>query len=293
MEIIEQGMKTRTVQQITKALPQIMGDDTIYQPFPSHALQHVDPFILLHHWGPYTFQPENDAFSVGAHPHRGFEPVTFIFQGEVHHRDSMGNDSIIKEGGIQWMTAGRGVMHSETGTDEFHKKGGNFEIIQVWMNLPKKLKMAEPFYQGYQSDQIPTLFQDGKKVELKIASGKYRNIAGPVKSPTDINSFMIYMQENGRAEIELEEQKNVMLYLLDGSVNVNNTSIKSARNAITFRNDGTLINIEATGKSKLLLLAGNPINEPVAQYGPFVMNTREELNLAFEDFYNGKMGTLK
>lgn len=285
-------MKIRTVQQITKALPQVMGSDTIYQPFPSHALQHVDPFILLHHWGPYTYQADNDAFSVGAHPHRGFEPVTFIFQGEVHHRDSMGNDSIIKEGGVQWMTAGKGVMHSEMGTDEFHKNGGKFEIIQVWMNLPKSLKMTEPAYQGFQKAQIPTLIQDEEKVQVNIPSGKYEDITGPVKTLTDINSFMIYMEENGSANIQLDEQKNVMFYLLDGSVTVNTSRIESGRNVVTFKNDGTSINIKADAKSKILLLAGKPTNEPVAQYGPFVMNTREELNIAFEDFYNGKMGTL-
>lgn len=285
-------MKPRTIQQVTKALPQAMGSDTIYQPFPSHALQHVDPFILLHHWGPNTFLPNNNAFSVGAHPHRGFEPVTFIFQGEVHHRDSMGNDSIIKEGGVQWMTAGKGVMHSETGTDEFRKKGGIFEIIQVWMNLPKKLKMTEPSYQGFQKEQIPTAVLDDEKVHLSIVSGKYKTTTGPVKSVTDIYSSMIYMKETGKITLNIEEQKNAMLYLLDGSITVNETKIASSRNVVTFINDGSEIAIEANKESKILFLAGKPFGEPVAQYGPFVMNTHEELNQAFDDFYNGKMGNL-
>ena len=286
-------MKARTVKQVTKALPQTMGDDTIYQPFPSHALQQVDPFILLHHWGPSAFPPGNKAFSVGAHPHRGFEPVTFIFQGQVHHRDSMGNNSIIKENGVQWMTAGKGVMHSETGTEEFHKNGGVFEIIQVWINLPKKIKMTEPAYQGFQKEQIPVQVQDEEKVRIHVPSGEYNGIKGPVHSLTDINSFMIFMKEKGSASIPTNEMKNVMLYLLHGSVIVNDVEINSERNAVTFRNDGSLINLKAGAESKLLLLAGNPIHEPVAQYGPFVMNTHEELNQAFDDYYNGKMGTLE
>lgn len=285
-------MKQRTVKQVVKAMPAVMGKDTIYQPFPSHALEHVDPFILLHHWGPYTYNPGNDAFSVEAHPHRGFEPVTFIFQGEVHHRDSMGNDSIIKEGGVQWMTAGKGVMHSEMGTEEFHKKGGNFEIIQVWMNLPKALKMTTPAYYGVQKNEIPIVEQDNGKVIIKVASGTFGGATGPITSITGIESSMIEMKKDGKAEIEIGENKNVMLYLLDGSIKVNGREVLSGRNVVTFGNEGTRINIEAGASSKILLLAGTPINEPVAQYGPFVMNTREELNQAFDDFYNGKMGKL-
>ena len=286
-------MKTRTVQQVTTAMPVQMGKDTIYQPFPSHALRQVDPFILLHHWGPYTFPANNEALAVGAHPHRGFEPVTFIFHGEVHHRDTMGNDSIIKEGGIQWMTAGSGVMHSEMGTEEFRKKGGAFEIIQVWMNLPKHLKMSAPTYQGFQKDSIPTLVQDNGKVKINVFSGKQGNVSGPIKSVTDVESYTIHMEKGGKASVEIDEKKNVMFYLLDGSITVNGKKIEAARNAVTFNTGGTGIEIEAHDISRILLLAGEPLREPVAQYGPFVMNTAEELQEAFEDFHNGKMGMLE
>jgi redox-sensitive bicupin YhaK (pirin superfamily) len=286
-------MKLKTVQQVTTAMPVKMGDNDIYQPFPSHALRQVDPFILLHHWGPYTFKPKNDAFAVDAHPHRGFEPVTFIFHGEVHHRDTMGNDSIIKEGGVQWMTAGKGVMHSEMGTKEFREKGGIFEIIQVWMNLPKSLKMTTPSYQGVQKDAIPTLTQYNGKVKINVVSGAVGDAKGPIKSVTDIDSYTIYMEEGGKASIEIDEKKNVMLYLLDGSIIVNGKSVDTGRNAVTFNAEGTGLSIEATSKSKILLLAGEPLREPVAQYGPFVMNTPEELQTAFEDFQKGKMGILQ
>jgi redox-sensitive bicupin YhaK (pirin superfamily) len=286
-------MSTRTVQQITVATQVQMGRDFIYQPFPSHQLRNVDPFILLHHWGPYEFPPNNDALALGGHPHRGFEPVTFIFKGEVWHRDTMGNDSIIKEGGVQWMTAGKGVMHSEMGTDEFHKKGGAFEIIQVWMNLPKKLKMTEPVYQGFQKNDIPVVTEDGGKVKIAVVSGKVGNTNGPIKSITGISAYTIYMEANSKTTISSNASKNAMLYMLDGSATVNGKKVEVGRSAITFDNDGTDITIEATQQSKFLFLEGEALKEPVAQYGPFVMNTTEELHQAFEDFQSGKMGILE
>lgn len=285
-------MKPRTVEQVTIADKVQMGRDFIYQPFPSHQLRNVDPFILLHHWGPYQFPPNNDALALGAHPHRGFEPVTFIFNGEVWHRDTMGNDSIIKEGGIQWMTAGKGVMHSEMGTDEFHKKGGAFEIIQVWMNLPKKLKMTEPSYQGFQKDSIPVVSQDGGKVKIAVVSGKVEDKTGPISSITGISAYTIYMEANSKATFPTNENKAALLYMLDGNAIVNGKDIEEGRSAITFKNDGDAITIEAKAQSKFLYLEGDAIKEPVAQYGPFVMNTMEELHQAFDDFNSGKMGIL-
>lgn len=285
-------MKTRTVQQITVAAQVQMGSDFIYQPFPSNELPQVDPFILLHHWGPYQFPANNDALALGGHPHRGFEPVTFIFDGEVWHRDTMGNDSIIKEGGVQWMTAGSGVMHSEMGTDEFHKKGGPFEIIQVWMNLPKKLKMTTPTYQGLQKNDIPRVTQDGGKVKIAVVSGKVEGVNGPIKSITGISAYTIYMEAKSKATITSNSFQNAVLYMLNGEATVNGKKIEQGRSAITFNNDGDEISIEATHASKFLYLEGEAIKEPVAQYGPFVMNTREELHQAFEDFQTGKMGIL-
>lgn len=273
-------------------MPVKMDNDTIYQPFPSHALRQVDPFILLHHWGPFTFDKNNTALSIGAHPHRGFEPVTFIFHGEVHHRDSMGNDSIIKEGGVQWMTAGSGVMHSEMASDDFHKNGGKFEIIQVWMNLPKSLKMSDPSYQGIQKDSIPILTQDNGKVKINIAAGTLEGTKGPIKSVTNIDAYTIMMEGGGKTSFEIDENKNVMFYLLEGAVTVNGKKIENGRNAVTFDIGGTGISIEATEASKILFLAGESLREPVAQYGPFVMNTHEELQEAFEDYSSGKMGIL-
>jgi redox-sensitive bicupin YhaK (pirin superfamily) len=282
----------RTVQQITLATPVKMGEHVINQPFPGHALKDVDPFILLHHWGPYAFPANNDALSIGSHPHRGFEPVTFIFDGEVHHRDSMGNDSIIKAGGVQWMTAGKGVVHSEMGTEEFHKNGGKLEIIQVWINLPKNLKMSTPSYQGFQKESIPVVSQDNGKVKINVVSGNVEGAKGPIHSLTGIDAYTIYMEKEGKATLEIDQSKNLTIYLLEGALTINNTKVDSGKNTITFDMDGTTVNIEAIEKSKMLLLAGAPIKEPVAQYGPFVMNTREELQEAFDDFYNGKMGTL-
>src|ERR1700722_8706653 len=239
-------MKTRTVQQVTVATQVQMGRDFIYQPFPSHQLRDVDPFILLHHWGPFEFPANNDALALGAHPHRGFEPVTFIFNGEVWHRDTMGNDSIIKEGGVQWMTAGKGVMHSEMGTNEFHKKGGTLEIIQVWMNLPKKLKMVEPVYQGFQKNDIPVVKQDGDKVKIAVVSGKLENANGPIKSITGISAYTIYMEANSKTTFATDVSKSAMLYMLNGSATVNGKKVEEGRSAITFNTDGTEITIEAT-----------------------------------------------
>jgi hypothetical protein len=191
------------------------------------------------------------------------------------------------------MTAGKGVMHSEMGTDEFHKKGGELEIIQVWINLPKKLKMTEPSYQGFQKDSIPVVGQDAGKVRIAVVSGKVGNALGPINSITGISTYTIYMDANSKAIISSNANKNAVLYMLNGSAIVNDKEVEQGRSAITFNNDGTEIHIEATQSGKFLYLEGESIKEPVAQYGPFVMNTREELQQAFEDFETGKMGILK
>lgn len=190
------------------------------------------------------------------------------------------------------MTAGSGVMHSEMGTDEFHKKGGPFEIIQVWMNLPKKLKMATPNYQGFQKNEIPVIEQDNGKVKIALVSGKIGNTTGPVNSITGVTSYTIYMEANSNATLETAPTKNIVLYLLSGNVTVNGRKIEQDRSAITFIDDATTINIEASSSAKFLFLQGEAIKEPVAQYGPFVMNTVDELHQAFEDYQSGKMGVL-
>jgi hypothetical protein len=228
---------------------------------------------------------------IGGHPHRGFEPVTFIFKGEVHHRDSRGNDSVIKSGGVQWMTAGMGIVHSEGAPKSFIEKGGQLELIQLWVNLPSKLKMIQPRYQGRQREEIPAFVDPEGKVRLNVIAGKYQGLEGAVDSLTGITAFTIELKAGGRVHLTESADRSVMLYQLNGVASVNGMNTGDTQMVI-FNQDGEDIEIEAQTDGVILYLAGNPIGEKVAQYGPFVMNNQSELMEAMRDYQMGKMGVL-
>ena len=288
-------MKRLKTIQHTVASPFVnMGPIKLRQPLPTEGIENVDPFLLLHHYGPYAISEFNNPFDLGPHPHRGFEPITLLFKGEQFHRDSLGNEMVVKAGGVQWTTAGRGIIHAEAPTKEFVKKGGDLEGIQLWLNLPSTHKMMPANYQHLEDEQIPKLFSEDKKVQLNIVAGNQSIKSGLIKTQTEVNVFTAIAQEKGEMSIAIPENHQSLLYLLEGEILVNDTEIlkKGENQMITFHQDGNSVKFEAKSQSTILILSGAPINEKVTQYGPFVMNTQTEILEAMRDYNQGKMGYL-
>ncbi|MCL7753029.1 pirin family protein [Polaribacter sp. Z022] len=288
-------MKTyKTIQHKATSPLVNMGAIRLRQPLPTQGIENVDPFLLLHHYGPYAISEFNNPFDLGPHPHRGFEPITLLFKGEQLHRDSLGNEMLVKAGDVQWTTAGRGIIHAEGPTKEFVKKGGDLEGIQLWLNLPAKDKMMTPNYQHLSEKQIPKLFSNDKKVQLNIIAGNQNKESGLIKTQTDVNVFTAFVENEGKMEIEIPQNHQSLIYLLEGEILVNNSETlqKGDNQMVTFNQDGNLISFEAKKNSTLLILSGEPIKEKVTQYGPYVMNTQTEILEAMRDYQAGKMGYL-
>lgn len=271
-----------------------MGPIRLRQPIPNQGIEQVDPFLLLHHYGPYAISPLNNPFDLGPHPHRGFEPITLLFKGEQLHRDSLGNEMLVKAGDVQWTTAGRGIIHAEGPSREFVERGGELEGIQLWLNLPAKDKMMPAAYQHVKSEDIPVVKNEDGTIELKVVAGEQAGKKGLIKTQTEVNVFTIKTDANGEMKIDIPKHHNAAVYLLDGELIVNNEQNlkKGATQMITFLQDGDQIDIKAVGESNVLVLSGAPINEKVASWGPYVMNTQTEIMEALRDFQQGKMGYL-
>ncbi|TYA71798.1 pirin family protein [Seonamhaeicola marinus] len=287
-------MKLNTIKRAGKSHFVNMGPIRLRQPFPTQAIEMIDPFILLHHYGPYHISPESNPFDLGPHPHRGFEPITFLVQGEQLHRDSLGNESIVKAGDVQWTTAGRGIIHSEGPSKSFVERGGNIEGIQLWLNLPAEKKMMQPNYQHAKHDDFNVVTSEDNKVETRIIAGTLGNSYGKILTQTAVNAFMIDAKVGGEVTIPYNSSHQSMLYLLNGKVIVNAVeALEFDKNQLMeFMQDGDGIKIKAEADSKLLFLSGEPLNETVATYGPYVMNNQTELLEAMRDYQMGKMGFL-
>lgn len=286
--------KYKSIQQKVNSPLVNMGPIKLRQPLPTEGIENVDPFLLLHHYGPYAISEFNNPFDLGPHPHRGFEPITLLFKGEQLHRDSLGNEMVVKAGGVQWTTAGRGIIHAEAPTKEFVKKGGDLEGIQLWLNLPAKDKMIPPNYQHLEDEQIPKVFSSDKKVQLNIVAGQQANEQGLIKTQTAVNVITANAEKDGAIQIDLPENHQSLIYLLEGEVLVNNQEVlkKGDIQMVVFNTDGNTVSFKANEKSTLLVLSGEPISEKVTQYGPYVMNTQTEILEAMRDFQQGKMGYL-
>ena len=271
-----------------------MGPIRLRQPLPSEGIENVDPFILLHHYGPYAISEFNNPFDLGPHPHRGFEPITLLFQGEQFHRDSLGNEMVVKAGDVQWTTAGHGIVHAEAPTKEFVKKGGTLEGIQLWLNLPAKDKLMPPNYQHLEAAQIPKIFSEDQKVQLNVIAGNQKDQTGLIKTQTTVNVFTAVAQENGMLDVDIPQNHQSLIYVLEGTVLVNDTKVlkKGENQMIVFNQDGNSIHFKAKTTSTILILSGEPILEKVTQYGPYVMNTQTEILEAMRDYQQGKMGYL-
>ena len=283
----------RSIHGVIPAEPLNMGGFHVKQPLPQGSLDQVDPFLLLHHARNRVEKGSRpDVEGVAPHPHRGFEPVTFIYKGGVHHRDSRGNDSIIEEGGVQWMTAGMGIVHSERPPRTLTEAGGEQEIIQLWINLPTEHKRVQPRYQGLQADQIPVLTSDESRVTVQVVAGSLQEIDGPIETYSPVLALNAVFQSDGAFELPIPESFNTFVYLLDGSVRINGERHVSGEHLVHFRPDGEAILIEALETSRILIMAGEPLNEPVVSSGPFVMNSTTEILEAMRDYRMGKMGVL-
>lgn len=286
-------MKNRTVTNLLYAHPFDMGGLPIRQPFPTVKIEQIDPFLLLHHADvkvPTHLKP--DHAGVGPHPHRGFSPVTFIFKGAVHHRDSRGNDSVVYAGGAQWMNAGMGIMHSERPSDDIHDIGGRQEIIQLWINAPSKNKMDQPAYFPLQESETPKYYTKDQLVTVNVFSGEVMGLKGPISALSPVNASTIEMKKGGRISIPVPNDFNAFLYLLDGKISLDGYGMTEGLHAVLFANDGDGISFEAIEDTRLLLMSGKPLNEKVVSHGPFVMNSETEILEAMRDYQMGKMGIL-
>ncbi len=284
----------KTIKNVYTA-PQIdMGGIQLGQPLPNHNLDQVGPFLLLHHYGPYEISPTHNPFQLAPHPHRGFEPITFLFQGQQFHRDSLGNEGTLNAGDVQWMTAGSGVIHDEAPSKAFVEKTGTLEGIQLWVNLPKKYKMVTPKYQYLKKEDMPFITEDDGKVQVQVVAGNYKGHQGIAETFTSVNAWVVEVDETGEAVLEIPENHETLMYLLDGNLKINEEKqlMKGLNQMVTFNHDETKINLRALKKSKVLVLSGEPINEKVTSWGPYVMNEQTEILEAMRDYQQGKMGFL-
>lgn len=287
-------MKLNSIKRVGRSDFVNMGPIRLRQPLPTQGLDMVDPFILLHHYGPYQISETHNPFDLGPHPHRGFEPITFLVEGEQLHRDSLGNQSVVKAGDVQWTTAGRGIIHAEAPTKDFVKKGGIIEGIQLWLNLPAEKKMMPANYQHAKHQDFNTITSEDKKVETKIIAGELQDAYGKIERQTDVNAFMISAKSGGKESITFKNTHQSILYLLKGKAKVNHEVVLelNENQLIQFNTDGNYFTIEAEHDSLLLFVSGEPFNEPVTTYGPYVMNTQTEIMEAMRDYQMGKMGFL-
>lgn len=253
--------------------------------------QDISPFLLMDYAGPEHFEPTTRRRGVGAHPHRGFETVTIVYDGEVSHRDTTGAGGTIGPGDVQWMTAGSGLLHEEYHGDAYARRGGRFEMIQLWVNLPAADKMAAPAYQGITNDRIPQVPLPDEAGTLRVIAGRYGDVAGAAHTFTPMNVWDMRLQAGGRIALELPSGHTTALFVLSGLIRVDGQTVGPAELAVMEREGSELV-FEAAQDSVVLLLGGQPLNEPVVGHGPFVMNSREEIEQAMRDFSAGRFGRM-
>ncbi|MGR9108188.1 MAG: pirin family protein [Gammaproteobacteria bacterium] len=251
----------------------------------------VSPFLLLDYAGPAQFDPVEKPRGVGEHPHRGFETVTIVYDGEVAHRDSSGQGGVIGPGEVQWMTAGSGILHEEFHSERFTRSGGRLEMVQLWVNLPSAQKMTKPKYQSIPSREIPEIALPGNTGTVRVIAGNHNDVKGPARTFTPMAVFDIRLN-SGRSRIGLPADWNTMLLVLKGQIRIDGNRNVNESQLVVFDQTGEYLDIEASQEAKLLLLSGEPINEPIVGYGPFVMNSRDEIERALADYRSGNFGRL-
>lgn len=290
-------MKARNVEMVmSPTAPHYVGDGFRVHNFIPSAyglnMERMNPFIMMDYNSKFYFEPSAIPKGVGVHPHRGFETVTIAYKGKVEHHDSSGGGGIIGEGDVQWMTAAGGVLHKEFHEKEWSKKGGNFQMVQLWVNLPAKYKMSAPKYQAIEKAKMGRYPIGSDGSEIEIIAGEYNGIKGSASTFSPLYMFNARLKKDISADFHFPKNYNTALLVIEGSIIVNKTENVPTDFFVLMANDGEEFTITATEEAIVLVLSGEPINEPIAAHGPFVMNTRQELLQAFEDFNAGKFGYL-
>ncbi|GHA99463.1 pirin family protein [Modicisalibacter luteus] len=284
-------MPSRTVNRQYPAYRDDIGDLLTRRPVPGPAIDQVDPFLFLNHHGPQEYRPNNQGLPFGPHPHRGFETVTFILAGELAHRDSGGHESVIGAGGVQWMTAGSGLIHAELSPESFKRRGGPLEILQLWVNLPARLKMTQPAYTGLQREQIPAISADDGRATVNLVSGQFDGQVGPIESLTGVAMMTVTMNAGSRVTLPAPAGRAVFLYIVAGELDVDETAVKPWH-LVEMNDDGDDVALVARSEAVVLFGHAEPLREPVVSHGPFVMNTHEEIQQAIEDYQSGRLGAV-
>ncbi len=259
--------------------------------YNSHGA-HLSPFLLLDHAGPAQFTPTDQPRGVGQHPHRGFETVTIVYEGEVEHRDSTGAGGVIGPGDVQWMTAASGILHEEFHSKAFAQRGGTLEMVQLWVNLPARDKLAAPRYQTLQDAQIPSVALPEGAGQVRVIAGEFDGQRGPAQTFTPVDVWDVRLQQGRAAHFDTPAGHTLALVLLHGTVLVNGQEVVREGQLLQFERDGSGVEIEANSDATLLLLGGQPIDEPIVGHGPFVMNTQAEIAEAITDFNSGRFGQM-
>ncbi len=291
-------MQTKTIEAILTPPPHhFVGDGfRVHNFFPSGYnmdQQRMSPFFMLDYNSKFEFTPTNKQRGVGVHPHRGFETVTIAYHGKIAHHDSYGNSGIIGEGDVQWMTAASGVLHKEYHEKEFSENGGWFQMVQLWVNLPARFKMSTPKYQELTNEKQGKFYLDNNTGVVDVIAGEYNGVKGPAFTFSKIEMYNITLKKGASLFLNFPSHFNTGVLVIDGSAIINDTSNAPTDNFILFKNEGEKITVTAIADCKLLVLSGEPLNEPIAAYGPFLMNTRAEIAQAVDDFNSGKFGKLE
>lgn len=291
-------MKQRNVEMIaTPSTPHFVGDGfrvhNFIPSYPRMDMKRMDPFIMLDYNSKHNFPPSEHPKGVGVHPHRGFETVTIAYQGKVEHHDSAGGGGIIGQGDVQWMTAASGVLHKEYHETEWSKTGGIFQMVQLWVNLPAKDKMSPPKYQSIVNSKMAKVELPENAGQVEVIAGEFNGIKGSASTFSPLHIFNARLNKGGKANLELPSNFNTALLVIEGAIRVNDSEEVDTDHLVLMENDGEHFTIEATENAVVLVLSGEPLNEPIAAHGPFVMNTQQELVQAFNDFNAGKFGHLE
>lgn len=291
-------MKTRNIETIIPPPPvHFVGDGFRVHNFipgvPPLTMARMDPFILLDYNSKFYFSPTDKPRGVGVHPHRGFETVSIAYRGRIAHHDSFGNSGVIGEGDVQWMTASSGLLHKEYHEKEFASRGGDFHMVQLWVNLPAKDKMSPPKYQPITNDQMGKFILPEGKGLVEVIAGSYNDVTGPASTFSPMSMLNARLKKGAKAAFEFPAGYNTGALVIEGSIRINGTDTAPADHFALFRNDGEQFTAEADEDSVVLIISGDPIREPIAAHGPFVMNTRTEIYQAFEDVESGKFGHLE
>ncbi len=285
-------MKEKSVLRTFPAAKMDMGGIPVYQPFPTARVEQIDPFLLFHH---STINVKEGSAplhaGVGPHPHRGFMPLTYVVKGSLHHRDSFGNSSVISEGGAQWLSAGRGIIHSERPSREIALNGGSVEVLQIWINLPKSHKMETPWYRGLEKDDLVSL-DSPEGVTARLISGNYEGVKGPIQTPFPMFVMSIQGEKGSSGSFKLPTNMKGGIYVIEGFGKMGGFGLIEEKTFYELDEAGEEMNLQFNSDFHAILLLGEPLNEPLATYGPFVMNSQTEVLEAMRDYNQGKMGIL-